>query len=599
MSSEGFSSDVLIIRNENSLPDGWKLISDQEGELSLNDRQRKEMIVFDVSREDSAKTIWILTVKSAYQGVMFMQLTKRAQMLGYKILKDGIIDSALLSTLYARKNNVEAQQKNKNNSAIILEFEKIIGDALDDRVSDVHILVRPDGTYIKMRKNGELQSYGDEIRRQEDGENLCSVMYTVLANTKSTNFDARLFQQAAIDYTIGDQDLKLRYQSLPAYPDGFDVVLRLLPIGRSEEFTPLVKLGYTEQQNEDLWKIGSSPIGALIIAGVTGSGKSTTSKNLLMSINAEAGYKIKCYTIEDPPEYNIARVTQIPVVAAPDNLMDSGAKRASPFEMPIKACMRADPDIIMIGEVRDHVTGDLTKKAVQSGHQVITTVHATSAIGIVERFIDFGLSRSVLGSPDFLSGLIYQKLLGVVCPHCSFSLSDLVKSPNVSAKETGIYKRISKHVNPEKFNIRVRNHKGCSSCSGGLVGRTVCAEIIVVDYNIIKLIATKDSVDLIRYWRGLSDNNPASTNMRGKTCMEHAFQKMLMGTCCPFEVEGAFSSMENMKMVDMDVEEMLKKPKGKPEEVEETKEDVIPELDLGTDTGGLDVDSEDFTLDEK
>lgn len=593
MSSDNYSNsnDVLTVRNENSLPAGWKLISDKDGELALNDRQRKEIIVFDVSREDSQKTIWVLTVKSAYQGVMFMQVTKSAQNLGYRVAKDGIIDPALLAVLYARKNNVDSQQKQKNNSAIILEFEKIIGDALSNRVSDVHIEVRPNGTHIKVRKNGEIQPYGDEVKTLEDGVNLCSVMYTVLANVKSTNFDARLFQQAAIDYTIGEQDFKLRYQSLPAYPDGFDVVLRVLPIGRSEEFTPLVKLGYTEQQNEDFWAIGSCPEGALIVAGVTGSGKSTTTKNLLMSINAEAGYKIKCYTIEDPPEYNIARVTQIPVIAASDN--GDSTKKESPFAMPIKACMRADPDIIMIGEVRDHVTGDLTKKAVQSGHQVITTVHATSAVGIIERLIDFGLTRSVLGSPDFLSGLVYQKLLGIVCPKCSFSFTDLVKSANVSKKETGIYKRILKHVDPNKFNIRVRNHKGCSGCSGGLVGRTVCAEIIVIDYNIIKLISSKDSVDLIRYWRGLSDNNPASTNMKGKTCMEHAFQKMLMGICCPFEVESSFRSIDNMKMIEMDVETALASKVENANTQQVINKEANDEASLD-----LDIDGDDFTLDE-
>jgi type II secretory ATPase GspE/PulE/Tfp pilus assembly ATPase PilB-like protein len=364
-----------------------------------------------------------------------------------------------------------------------------------------------------------------------------------LASTKAVSFDPRDCQQAAVNYNISGQELKLRYQSVPAYPDGYDVVLRLLPVGRSEEFTPLQKLGYTEQQVQELINISSRPIGALVIAGVTGSGKSTTLKNLLMFINANTGYSLKIYTIEDPPEYNIAKVTQIPVVIG----KDFDPTKMSPFEKPIKACMRGDPDIIMIGEVRDKITGDLTKKAVQSGHQVLTTVHATSGLGIIERFQDFGLSRSVLGSPEFLTGLLYQKLLPVVCTHCSINFNEYINSTEVNQKDLDIYNRIGKIVDPKKHPIKLRNPDGCVHCKGmGIKGRSVAAEVIMLDLKMVQLIEKGETIKLMLYWRSLSDKIPSSENMRGKTCMEHGFQKMLAGLVSPHDVESAFKPINEM-----------------------------------------------------
>jgi general secretion pathway protein E len=401
---------------------------------------------------------------------------------------------------------------------------------------------------VRMRKNGDMMEYNPENRlTYNDAYNLCSVIYNVLASTKSVSFDPRDCQQAAVNYSIKGQELKLRYQSVPAYPDGFDVILRVLPVGRSEDFVPLQKLGYTEQQVQELVNISSRPVGSLIIAGVTGSGKSTTLKNLLMYINASSGYKMKIYSIEDPPEYNIAKITQIPVVIP----KDFDPTKMSPFEKPIKACMRGDPDIIMIGEVRDKITGDLTKKAVQSGHQVLTTVHATSALGIIERFQDFGLSKSVLGSPDFLTGLLYQKLMPLVCEHCTIDFHELVNSEFATQADVDIYSRISDILGGDikKYKLNKRSEEGCPHCKHmGVKGRTVCAEVIMLDLDMIQLIGDGETIKLMQYWRNLSDGNPFSENMRGKTCMEHAFQKMLCGLVCPFDLEDSFKPINEMRL---------------------------------------------------
>jgi type II secretory ATPase GspE/PulE/Tfp pilus assembly ATPase PilB-like protein len=554
-----FEDKMLTIKNENELPKTGKLISAPGDEIKLTDAYRKEILVWDISINDR-KMVWILAVKTSYGSNNFMQICKNAEGLGYRIAKKGIIDINVLNLLYDRRSSADTQKATSDDSVVIGMFELILTSALAEKVSDIHIEVRPVGATVRMRKNGEMMEFNSENRLTfNEGNNLASVIYNVLASTKSVSFDPRDCQQAAVSYSIKEQELKLRYQSVPAYPDGYDVILRVLPVGRSEDFTPLQVLGYTEQQVEDLNNITSRPVGSLIIAGVTGSGKSTTMKNLLMYINANTGYRLKIYSIEDPPEYNIAKITQIPVVIG----KDFDPTKMSPFEKPIKACMRGDPDIIMIGEVRDKITGDLTKKAIQSGHQVLTTVHATSGVGIIDRFQDFGLTRSVLGSPDFLTGLIYQKLMPIVCNHCCIDFHKLIQSDNATKNDLEIYQRMATAVpNLSKFTINKRSESGCEHCKGmGVKGRTVCAEVIMIDLEMMQFIEHAETIKLIKYWRGLNDGKPESENMSGKTCMEHAFQKLLNGFICPYDLESSFKPIDEM---------MLKKVKIKEDE---TKED--------------------------
>lgn len=543
---------VFIVKRDSDLPPG-KLLSAPGDEFKLTDSARKDMLVWDISTNDR-KMVWVCSTRANYGSNNFSQLLKEVEKSEYKLAKKAVIEPNVLNQIYDKRANADSQSANATDSDVVVYFERVLSAALLERVSDIHFEVRPNGAVIRMRKNGDMMEFEPERRLSyKEANDICSVIYNVLASTKAVSFDPRDCQQAAVNYFVKEQDLKLRYQSVPAYPDGYDVILRVLPVGNSEEFTPLQVLGYTEQQVEDLIDISSRPVGSLIIAGVTGSGKSTTMKNLLMYINANTGFRLKIYSIEDPPEYNIPRITQIPVVIG----KDFDPTKMSPFEKPIKACMRGDPDIIMIGEVRDKITGDLTKKAIQSGHQVLTTVHATSAIGIIDRFQDFGLSRSVLGSPDFLTGLIYQKLMPIVCPKCSTSFHEHVNSEHATKKDVDIYRRMTSVVpNLSKFEIKRRNENGCPHCKGsGIVGRTVCAEVVKIDIKMMQYIEQGKTLDLVLYWRSLSDLKPESENMTGKTCMEHAFQKVLAGKICPFDLEASFKPLNEMLLDTKEVKE--------------------------------------------
>ena len=522
-----------MITSESDWPEGALLTTDR-GPFKLSETQRAGIAAISVAKSKS-KECWLVGTQKMFSSVHFLQVLKTIQDSDYKIVRKERIDEQVLKLVYEHDRVMHTNiAETRDDSKIITYFEEMVADALREEVSDIHIEKRAHSAIIKMRKHGEMLEYR-ELSHSHAYE-LCSVIYNVLAENRDIVFNEQEYQAAAVNRVVEGVEVKLRYQSLPVYPDGFDVVLRVLPIGKNEEYVPLEKLGYAPSQISGLMDIVSKPVGTLVIAGTTGSGKSTTLKNLLMYVHSERGYKDKIYTVEDPPEYKIPRVSQIPVIR---RKTDDYSKK-SPFEDPIAACMRADPDILMIGEVRDRATGDLLKKAVQSGHQVLTTVHAASALAIVERFIDFDISRSVLGSQEFISGLCYQKLVPLICPQCSLDLQEVVTEASAREPDIMLFERILKVCDLSKDSIRVRG-AGCEKCGGiGVIGCTVCAEIITPDLELLSAFREGDSIAAHKHWRGKSDHDPYSWDMTGKSAMEHAMLKMRKGMVSPHDVEAAF-----------------------------------------------------------
>ena len=519
-----------MISSRDDLPNSYSLLTGPGGILELSDAQSAEMCVMKLDND----TCWALAVPSAFKSVRFFQLLKDIQKRDLNLAFKDEIDPGLIKLVMSGVTGNGSNAKDEN-SEIIGYFDKIIGDAMRLGASDVHIEKRRQLATIKMRRNGRLLNYSDMA--PEIAGNLCSVVYNVLGENRDVMYSENEFQQCAINRVIGGDEVKLRYQSLPTYPEGgFDVVLRVLPIGRDDKMVPLLNLGYTKWHCNALDMATSKPVGALVIAGTTGSGKSTTLKNLLMQINEVRNFQAKIYTVEDPPEYRIPNVSQIPVIRRKG---DDYTKK-SPFEAPITACMRADPDVLMIGEVRDRVTGDLLKKAVQSGHQCLTTVHAASGLAICERFADFEVQRSVLGSTEFFACMAYQRLVPILCPRCCLDFEDLVASSAATEYQVAAYQRVMQVCDPAMDILKTRG-PGCEHCGKqGVVGRTVCAEIVVPDLELLEYFRNDDALGAFKYWRSTSDKDLRSENMQGKTSLEHALQKMLKGIVDPFDIEDSY-----------------------------------------------------------
>lgn len=518
-----------------------------EPKFSLKDQSQFGILRMDARTEGSMEyrgKVWLLVSDAVMKDLEIANIRSKVQKASYSIQGTSRISSFLLGTLYDAAAQQEEKVKESSRSKTEAEkgFHDILRHAVEHGVSDIHMEKRKSIAKIRMRKHGQLLDYVDMTPLQ--AQEIASMAYMTLGSNQDSTFDPSSPQSASINQWVEGVEVMLRWQSAPASPDGFDAVLRLLPLKENNEYVELDKLGYAPSQVVQLMTIVSKPVGACIIAGTTGSGKSTTLKNLIEWVNATRGYRIKIITVEDPPEYRIYRVTQVPATPPKDKERNRNGGDSSPFAAPVKAAMRLDPDILMIGEVRDSVTASALQKGTQSGHQMFTTTHTGSALGIAPRLTDLGIVPSVLGDPEFITGLIYQKLAPTLCEHCKVPFVEK-EAPAPEGAPDGVYERLVELFGKDLSSIYVRSSSGCQSCGGmSVTGRTVCAEIIEPDHQLLQHLRSQQSVEAYEYWRGLSDGDPRSVNMTGKAAIEHAIYKIHLGIVSPLDIEEIFGPLD-------------------------------------------------------
>ncbi len=508
----------------------------------------------------------LLVVRSGFEKTAaFLSSKQKIEGAHYTITTILLAEQGQIKAIYDRQDETQEGEEAWRNTPINEYINKLVTRAIDNDVSDIHFEVRARTSSIRWRRNGMMQVCEPEISTRFM-RSLCYALYTVEAEEegKSSNFREDRDMAATISRMIGGHEVKLRFQSTPVYPGGFDAVLRVLMVGANDERpVELSELGYSPDQVEALRRIVSRPLGALVLAGVTGSGKSTTLKNLVMWLNEKRGYKSKFFTIEDPPEFRIPRVSQIAVRQPEVDEAGSSENSASPYLAPIRAIMRMDPDVIMLGEIRDNFTADAMKKLTQTGHQVFTTIHTVSALAITGRLEDLGINTYTLASTDFLTGMVYQRLIQVLCPHCSLSFVERLQSSSAQASDLELAKRIETVIGQDGLrNVRIEG-PGCSHCGNtGISGRTVCAEIISPDFTMLRLFRENKAVEAKEYWRSQSDGDPLSTNMRGKTALEHGVSKLAQGLVSPYMVELILGSVDSdySQWLDMKRDHALNPP---------------------------------------
>jgi type II secretory ATPase GspE/PulE/Tfp pilus assembly ATPase PilB-like protein len=399
----------------------------------------------------------------------------------------------------------------EENTSHQLEVSRLIKKAVDLGASDVHFIVGPQICKVKFRIDGELKEQPEYTA--EHGKALCSTIYQAMCDVADPTYNAGKSQDARMKRSFVEKCglLGARIGTRPT-DDGSFMELRLLFDRRGARPT-LETLGYLPEQIALLRRVIHRSTGFNILSGGTGSGKSTTLECALTILMQFFENKINLLTIEDPPEYKIPGAIQTPILCDKD---DEEAVSLA-WARAIANAMRLDPDVMMIGEVRDLNTAVAAFRAAMTGHGVWTTVHANDLVSVLERLRDLGVSISLLTDPSLITSLVSQSLVRKLCPHC--------RKPYLANKHmlsADLVERIERACMPEGIFLK---GNGCDHCKGsGIAGRMVAAEIALPTKAFMDVFKSDGKVAAREYW---------VKNMNGITKCQHLLRLVNSGLVDP------------------------------------------------------------------
>ena len=358
---------------------------------------------------------------------------------GYELSIEGILEE-----LETGKADLASISSNTEYSQPMVRLvDNLLTDAVKRNASDIHFEPEEDYIRIRYRIDGVLQEIRLLHKMFWSG---LVVRLKVISELDLT--EQRIPQDGRMTLIVHGRRIDFRVSSLPS-THGENFVLRILD--REKGIVPLDDLGLDKDSYDDLKKMIARPTGILLVTGPTGSGKTTTLYSILNELN-EVGVNIM--TLEDPVEYPMSLIRQTPV----------NEEVGMTFSAGIKALLRQDPDIILIGEIRDAETAEMSIRAAMTGHQVFATLHTNSAIGAIPRLLDLGVSRSIMSGN--IIGIVAQRLARKLCKHCK----ELYMPEDFERQLLSI---------SEGDSYSLYKAKGCDKCNGvGYKGRLAVLETL-------------------------------------------------------------------------------------------------------------------------
>lgn len=423
----------------------------------------------------------------------------------------------------------------KANTEMQRRAQRLISDAVEAGASDIHIRNGKEQTEVLYRINGDLVSIVKEPVSW--GKTLCQTIYQSMADVSDATFeegnrqDARIGNRSHLPQGVDG----IRIATTPQV-DGYIMVLRVL-YDRTGESTSLVELGMSELHQKRIQFLKRRPNGMVVVTGPTGSGKSTTLVKILTSFVKETEGRKHVITVEDPPEYPIPGTVQSPVSNA-----KTQEERTIKFQDAIKGAMRVDPDVIMIGEIRDTPSANLAFEAAMTGHMVWSTLHTNGSFQSFDRLLDLGVKLDLLTDPAIFSGVISQRLLKVLCD-CKKPIRDVYRAYREAGTHPDFiddFKRVETVLHDDMDTVFVTG-EGCRACRGtGTRNRTSVAEVLVSDANLMRMIRTGDREGAVAYWK---------QKQNGKTLVEHAIDKVRAGMVDPFAAESIVGGLDSGELL--------------------------------------------------
>lgn len=371
--------------------------------------------------------------------------------------------------------NTANNQKSTNNTPKNIDFTKmpvvnvvnmIIINAVNLGASDIHFDPTDEGINVRFRIDGQLNNY--YFLPKEIKQNV-TTRIKIMAGMNIT--ETRLPQDGAIKDKLNGKDLDLRVSSLPT-KRGEKIVIRIMDYSMS--LKGIEYLYFSETNYNKILKMLNFPNGIILVTGATGTGKSTTLYSFLQKLNIEGSNLI---TVEDPIEMDIKGINQVQVNS------DIGLD----FATVLRSILRQDPNVIMIGEIRDSETAQIAVRASITGHLVLSTIHTNNSLNTIERLLDMDVERYLLASA--LTGIVSQKLARKLCNKCK------IKRP-VTVTEKNLFKSVLGLDINEVFSP---NSTGCPNCNHGYHGRIAIQEVLLINQDIRDAISAGIRKDELRH----------------------------------------------------------------------------------------------------
>jgi len=355
-------------------------------------------------------------------------------------------------------------QKMAREALVIKLVNLILHQAIQERASDVHIEPLEKQLRVRYRIDGVLHEASSPPRHLH-----AAIVSRIKIMSDMDIAERRLPQDGRVRIRLGSRMIDLRVSSLPTL-HGESVVIRLLD--RTGGLMHLTELGMQQDNFAQFRRLITRPHGIILVTGPTGSGKTTT---LYAALHEVYTPEKKIITIEEPVEYELAGANQIAV----------RPEIGLTFATGLRHIVRQDPDIIMVGEIRDRETADISIHAALTGHLVFSTVHTNDAAGAVTRLLDMGIEAYLLASS--LIGVMAQRLVRTLCPHCKQAFTPTAED----LREINLA--------PEEAATLTLYHPGeCEFCRSGYSGRTGIFEMLPVDDEVRRQVVDKVSSNVIR-----------------------------------------------------------------------------------------------------
>lgn len=360
-----------------------------------------------------------------------------------------------------KETDAEVKESDVSNAPTVRLTNSILTGAIDMKASDIHVEPFEKTVLVRYRVDGSLN---EVMNIPKTAYAAVSTRMKIMAGMNIA--EKRIPQDGRIQMKLNGKPYDFRVNSLPTIY-GEKIVIRILD--RTGSLIDRELLGFTELENRMIDKILRKPNGILLVTGPTGSGKTTTLYSFLKEVNTSDKNII---TIEDPIEYMLDRVNQVQV----------NVKAGLTFAAGLRSMLRQDPDIIMVGEIRDEETAEIAVRASITGHFVLSTLHTNDAPSTITRLIDMNLESYLVA--DAVVGIIAQRLVRKICPYC---------------KQQVMTNEWETQVIGFKEPVPVYQPRGCKKCNGtGFKGRLAVHEVLLMNAELKKIIEKKGTVEEIQ-----------------------------------------------------------------------------------------------------